>query len=61
MPPWSVAWSIAIAVVEQALHGAAELAAVGVEEGHVVEAGVAAAGGGVPPALSHVFRPMWWW
>ena len=40
MPPWSVPWSIAMAVVEQPLHGAAELAPVGVEERDVVEAGV---------------------
>ena len=50
-----------IAVVEQALDGAAELAAVGVQEGDVVQAGVAGRAAASPPALSHVFRPMWWW
>ena len=48
------------AVVEQPLDGAAELVAVGVEERDVVEAGVPG-GGGEAPALSQVFRPMWWW
>ena len=41
MPPWSVPWSIVDAVVEQPPDGAAELGAVGVDEGDVVEAGVA--------------------
>ena len=41
MPPWSVRVVDRVAVVEQPLHGAAELAAVGVEERDVVEAGVA--------------------
>ena len=48
------------AVVEQALDGAAELASVGVEEGDVVEAGVAGRRR-VAPALSHVLMPTWWW
>ena len=49
-----------MAVVEQALDRAAELAPVGVQEGDVVRAGVAGRGW-VPPALSRVFGPMWWW
>jgi hypothetical protein len=47
-------------VVEHALDGFRQLAPVGVEDGNVVQAGVPLVAG-VPPSLSKVFRPIWWW
>jgi hypothetical protein len=48
------------AVVEHALDGFRQLAPVGVEDGNVIQAGVPLVAG-VPPSLSKVFRPIWWW
>ena len=48
------------AVVQQALQGNGQITALRIVYGEVVEPGRAAGGGG-PPALSHVFSPMWWW
>ena len=46
--------------LDEAAQGVGEVAARGVEDRRVIEAG-GAGGGGEPPWLSQVFRPMWWW
>ena len=46
--------------VDDAAERVGELRAVGIADRRVEEA-VEPRGGGLPPRLSHVFRPMWWW